>query len=78
MSTAAAGEKDSFAVAATALAAVEDELERSAVGDDSAEDEEEWWKAEGMPWNHKPGRSDWLPRHLLVGHAPAAWLAARP
>ena len=58
MSTAAAGEKDSFAVAATSLAVAEDELARSSTGTESSA-EEEWWKAEGMPWNHKPGRSDY-------------------
>jgi len=58
MSTAVAGEKDSFAVAATSLAVAEDELARASAGTDSAV-EEEWWKAEGMPWNHKPGRSDY-------------------
>lgn len=58
MSTAAAGEKDSFAVAATSLAVAEDELARSSTGTESPA-EEEWWKAEGMPWNHKPGRSDY-------------------
>ena len=54
MSTAAVGERDSFAVVATAVA----EDEQSSAGSDSAT-EEEWWKAEGMPWNHKPGRADY-------------------
>ena len=41
MSTAAAGEKDSFAVAATSLAVAEDELARSSTGTESSA-EEEW------------------------------------
>ena len=39
MSTAVAGEKDSFAVAATSLAVAEDELARSSAGTDSAVEE---------------------------------------
>ncbi|GAE77906.1 hypothetical protein JCM18918_3830 [Cutibacterium acnes JCM 18918] len=72
MSTAAAGEKDSFAVAATSLAVAEDELARSSTGTESSA-EEEWWKAEGMPWNHKPGRSDYWCMGGSVSLASSPW-----
>ena len=52
MSTAAAGEKDSFAVAATSLAVAEDEMARSSTGTESAA-QAEWRNAQSMPWDQQ-------------------------
>lgn len=57
-----AGESDPLALGAAALAApVVDVAPAEGTPSDSTveeADQDEWWKADGMPWNHKPEKAD--------------------